>query len=560
MAVLSGAASQARHRVSATFWVLLSYLLIGLVALTLRVRDLGGFVRLDEINFWMQRSLLFLDALRSGDYAATAISTHPGVTTISRRCAWIRRHKTEAPHSAYIRIMCLMRFYNEAKNYSKIKRGFFYLRRIMRRYSLLICTLVAATLFAGCGAGSGTSTPQPAPAAAAPQASAAPGAPPAAAATPQASAPPATAAPQNQETPVATAGNLATAKIALKQIADGLEQPVYATHAGDNSGRLFVVEKRGRIIILRDGAPAETPFLDISDRVGSSGSDQGLLSVAFHPQFAQNGRFFVDYTDRSGDTVISRFQANGDAADPDSETVLLKIDQPYANHNGGLVLFGPDNYLYIGMGDGGSGGDPQGNGQNRQALLGKMLRIDVDGGEPYGIPSDNPWPTGGDARPEVWAYGLRNPWRFSFDRANGDLYIADVGQGEYEEIDVQRAGSAAGQNYGWNIAEGSHCFRSQSCDTNGLLAPVAEYDHSQGCSITGGYVYRGAAFPSLQGLYFYGDYCSGKVWVLSETSPGRWEQRELLQSDASISSFGEDQAGELYLTDLSGKLYQVVEG
>jgi glucose/arabinose dehydrogenase len=323
---------------------------------------------------------------------------------------------------------------------------------------------------------------------------------------------------------------------------------------------MFVVEKRGRIVIVRDGTPAETPFLDISDRVGSSGSEQGLLSVAFHPQFAQNGRLFVDYTDRSGDTVISRFQANGDAADPDSETVLLKIDQPYANHNGGLVLFGPDNYLYIGMGDGGSGGDPQGNGQNRQALLGKMLRIDVDNGDPYGIPRDNPWPTGGDARPEVWAYGLRNPWRFSFDRATGDLYIADVGQGEYEEIDIQRAGSAAGQNYGWNIAEGGHCFRSQSCDTNGMLAPIAEYDHSQGCSITGGYVYRAAAFPSLQGLYFYGDYCSGKIWALSETSPGHWEQRELLQSSASISSFGEDQAGELYLTDLGGKLYQVVEG
>jgi glucose/arabinose dehydrogenase len=224
-----------------------------------------------------------------------------------------------------------------------------------------------------------------------------------------------------------------------------------------------------------------------------------------------------------------------------------------------MVEFGPDGYLYIGMGDGGSAGDPQGNGQDLQALLGKLLRLDVDGGDPYGIPEDNPWADGSDGRPEVWAYGLRNPWRFSFDRATGDLYIADVGQGEYEEINVQRTGDKAGQNYGWNIAEGNHCFRSQSCDTNGMVVPIAEYDHSQGCSITGGYVYRGAAFPSLQGLYFYGDYCSGRVWALGETAGG-WEQRELLQDNLNISSFGEDQAGELYLTDLSGKLYQVVEG
>jgi glucose/arabinose dehydrogenase len=356
----------------------------------------------------------------------------------------------------------------------------------------------------------------------------------------------------------ALAQDAAALSIAFEKVADGFGRPVQAIDPDDGSGRLFVVEKRGRIVLLRDGAAAAAPFLDISDRVGSSGSEQGLLSVAFHPQFGQNGRLFVNYTNIDGDTVISRFQASGDSADPQSEVVLLTIDQPYQNHNGGLALFGPDGYLYIGMGDGGSAGDPQGNGQNRQALLGKLLRLDVDGGEPYATPPDNPWPSGGDARPEVWAYGLRNPWRFSFDRATGDLYIADVGQGDYEEIDIARAGSGSGQNYGWNIAEGEHCFRDRSCDNTGLVAPIAEYDHSLGCSITGGYVYRGTAFPSLQGLYFYGDYCSGRIWALSETTPGRWQQRELLQSQASISSFGEDQNGELYLTDLGGQLYQVV--
>jgi glucose/arabinose dehydrogenase len=350
-----------------------------------------------------------------------------------------------------------------------------------------------------------------------------------------------------------------TPKVALKLISDALDRPVYVTHAGDDD-RLFVVEKVGKIVLLRDGQLAAEPFLDISDRVGSSSSEQGLLSVAFHPKFAQNGRLFVNYTDRSGDTVISRFQAKGDSADPASETVLLKIDQPYPNHNGGLALFGPDGYLYIGMGDGGSAGDPQGNGQNLKSLLGKLLRLDVDRGDPYGIPPDNPWPSGDQARPEVWAYGLRNPWRFSFDRETGDLYIADVGQNQYEEIDFQPAASSGGENYGWNKMEAQHCYRASSCDNTSLVMPIAEYDHTQGCSITGGYVYRGAAFPQLQGLYFYGDYCSGRLWALSQPSPGRWEQHQLLGSGSRISSFGEDHAGELYLTDLNGGLYQVVAG
>jgi len=425
----------------------------------------------------------------------------------------------------------------------------------MRHFSVLLGSFIAIALLAGCGGTSSTATPLPATTASAPATLSTANAPPAATSIPATAARPTVTSPT-----AAAAGDPAAPKIALKLISDALNGPVYVTAAGDGSGRLFVVEKRGRIMLLRGGAPAQTPFLDISDRVGSSGSEQGLFSVAFHPQFARNGRLFVDYTDRDGDTVISRFQASGDSADPASEVVLLHIPQPYPNHNGGLVLFGPDGYLYIGMGDGGSAGDPQGNGQNRTALLGKLLRLDVDHGDPYAIPPDNPWPSGGDARPEVWAYGLRNPWRFSFDRATGDLYIADVGQGNYEEIEVQRAASTAGQNYGWNMMEGNHCYARRSCDQGAFVAPVAEYDHGFGCSITGGYVYRGAAFPALQGFYFYGDYCSGLMWALRETAPGQWAQHEVLQSKLHISSFGEDQAGELYLTDLGGGLYQVVEG
>jgi glucose/arabinose dehydrogenase len=427
----------------------------------------------------------------------------------------------------------------------------------MSRYPLLLCSLAAAVLIASCGgAASSSVTPLPAPtvALAAPTAM-----PPALTAVPTSAAAQPGSAPQPAAS-LAPAADPANVRIGLKLISDAVEQPVYVTQPADDSGRLFVVEKRGRIVALHAGSPTPATFLDISNRVGSSGSEQGLLSVALHPQFAQNGRLFVDYTDRNGDTVISRFQASGDRADPNTEAVLLTIDQPYPNHNGGLVLFGPDGYLYIGMGDGGSGGDPQGNGQNRGVLLGKLLRLDVDHGDPYAIPPDNPWPGGGDIRPELWVYGLRNPWRFSFDRATGDLYIADVGQGEYEEIDVQPAQSRGGANYGWNITEGLHCFRGSSCTRGGLVAPIAEYDHSEGCSITGGYVYRGSAFPSLQGLYFYGDYCSGRIWALRQVAAGQWEQHELLQRDLNISSFGEDQAGELYLTDLSGALYQVVEG
>lgn len=433
------------------------------------------------------------------------------------------------------------------------------------RFLFGVC-LVALAL-AGCGtASTGANQAAAPPASASTAATPAPttdtgsppeGVPPAAA-TPGASAnhPPASNA--AVDAPIDEAA-LNRVRLAVQPITRNLDQPVYATHAGDGSGRLFVVEKPGRIQIVRDGAVDQTPFLDITDRVGSSGSEQGLLSVAFHPAYAENGQLFVNYTDRNGDTVIARFQASGDTADPNSETVLLQIDQPYRNHNGGLVKFGPDGYLYIGMGDGGSAGDPENNGQRLDTLLGKLLRLDVDGSAPYAIPVSNPWADGQGARPEIWAYGLRNPWRFAFDRQTGDLYTADVGQNRIEEVSVQPADSSGGENYGWNILEGSDCFQALRCDHEGTVLPVAEYTHDQGCSITGGYVYRGANFPQLNGIYLFGDYCSGQVWMLRELAPGRWWQRAALQTDLQISSFGEDQAGELYITSLSdGGLYRVV--
>ena len=349
--------------------------------------------------------------------------------------------------------------------------------------------------------------------------------------------------------------------VALKLVTNDLKRPVFVTHAGDGSGRIFVVEKGGTIAIVRDGQRAPNPFLDITDLIRSSGSEQGLLGLAFHPDYKNNGRFFVYYTATNGDNTLASYKVSSDAdvADPATGTVMFAEADPAPNHNGGMIAFGPDNYLYVGLGDGGSGGDPWGNGQNRNALLGKLLRLDVDHAAPYAIPQDNPWPSGGDARPEVWAYGLRNPWRFSFDRATGDLYIGDVGQGQYEEIDFQPAGEPGGRNYGWNVREGMHCYNESSCETNGFVDPVAEYSHAQGCSVTGGYVYRGPAMPQFQGNYVYGDYCSGLIWTLKQTAPGQWAQSDLLDSGRGISSFGEDEAGELYLTDIGDNgLYQFV--
>ena len=354
--------------------------------------------------------------------------------------------------------------------------------------------------------------------------------------------------------------------IALEPAFTGFQEPVYVTHAGEDSSgasRLFIVEKGGRIFLVENSVVQPTPFLDITDRVGSEGSEQGLLSVAFPPDFTASGLFYVDYTDQRGDTVVARYQllaGESRQADSNSEQKILQIEQPAANHNGGQLQFGPDGYLYIGMGDGGRAGDPWGNAQNPDVLLGKLLRISVTGTETYTVPGDNPFLGRPDARPEIWALGVRNPWRFAFDRATGDLYIADVGQNQYEEVDFQPAASPGGENYGWDLMEASHCFEPPAgCDTSGLVLPVAEYDHTQGCSITGGYIYRGTRYPQMAGVYFFGDFCSGNIWGLRQESSGEWKMALLLNTGVSISSFGEDATGEIYVVGYSdGIIYHLV--
>ncbi len=356
---------------------------------------------------------------------------------------------------------------------------------------------------------------------------------------------------------------LSQLSIDFEPVADGFEQPLFVTGAGDGSGRLFVVEKAGRIWIMRDGKRSKTPFLDISRNV-STNSERGLLGLAFSQSFAEDKLFYINYTDKDGTTTVSRFFAEGDAADVASEQVLLKIKQPYANHNGGMIAFGPDGNLYIGMGDGGSGGDPEGNGQNLGVLLGKMLRIDVARDNSatrdteYGIPPDNPFANKQGASREIWAYGLRNPWRFSFDRTTGDLWIGDVGQSAREEIDFQAADSRGGENYGWNAYEGTHVYPPKSKARKGeFVQPIVEYDRGAGQSVTGGYVYRGSAQSALTGTYFYADYSSGRVWGLRRTGDGA-ETRELADTKMNVVSFGEDDGGELYLVDFAGAIYRVV--
>lgn len=339
--------------------------------------------------------------------------------------------------------------------------------------------------------------------------------------------------------------------IALEPVVSGgLRHPVYVTHAGDGSGRLFVVEQPGRIRIVTGGRLLEAPFLDLTDRV-RYGGEQGLLGLAFHPAYRANGRFFVNYVRRSdGATVIAEFRVSSDPdrAQP-AEKPLLVVAQPYPNHKGGMVEFGPDGLLYLALGDGGSAGDPGNRAQNTHELLGKLLRIDVDRGTPYAIPRDNPF-AGGGGRPEIFAYGLRNPWRFSFDRETGELWAADVGQDDWEEIDLVTRGG----NYGWRIMEGAHCFRPrEGCARGGLIPPVAEYGHEQGrCAITGGYVYRGRRLPALRGAYIYGDYCSGELFALTEGRPHR-----LLKTELQIASFGQDQDGELYVVDHGGTIHRI---
>jgi glucose/arabinose dehydrogenase len=349
--------------------------------------------------------------------------------------------------------------------------------------------------------------------------------------------------------------------VSLEQVGSGFEQPLYLTHAGDGSGRVFVVEKRGRVSLLEDGERVTPAFLDIVSKVQSNGYEQGLLGLAFHPNYEENGFFFIYYTDRqTNNQVVSRFTVSADdpnAADVNSEKEILRMEDPFGNHNGGHMLFGADGYLYIGTGDGGAAGDPLGAGQSTENLLGKILRIDVDNGDPYGIPADNPFVNGGGA-PEVWHFGLRNPWRFSFDRQTQDMYIGDVGQNKYEEISLAPAGSK-GLNFGWNRMESFHCFPfGNGCDQSGLTLPIAEYDHALGISVTGGYVYRGEAFPDMQGTYFYADFGSTKLWALRQNAEGRWENTELPSAGFAVSSFGEDEAGEIYLTDFSlGSIYKL---
>jgi glucose/arabinose dehydrogenase len=352
-------------------------------------------------------------------------------------------------------------------------------------------------------------------------------------------------------------GALTATTVRLEQVGDRFRNPVYITSPNGDS-RLFVVEQAGRIRIIKNGRVVDQPFLDISTRV-RSGGEQGLLSMAFHPQYRTNGWFYVNFTDRNGDTHIERFKVSGnpDVADLASMLLVLKIDQPYTNHNGGLVMFGTDGMLYIGMGDGGSGGDPKGNGQNPHALLGKLLRINVSRADPYTIPVGNPFANGQGGAPEVWATGMRNPWRFSFDRTAGLLYIGDVGQNREEEIDVAPA-SKAGINYGWNIMEGTSCYRSPGCNHNGLQAPALSYlQHDGGCSVIGGYVYRGRRIPEIVGHYFYSDYCGG--WLRSfhyqngvATDRRTWN----IPSIGNVVSFGEDSAGELYIVAENGKIFR----
>ncbi|MBI2077374.1 MAG: PQQ-dependent sugar dehydrogenase [Euryarchaeota archaeon] len=370
--------------------------------------------------------------------------------------------------------------------------------------------------------------------------------------------PPATTTTGAPATPTGTSPAQGSYK--LTKVVDGLVRPLYVTHAGDGSGRVFIVEQRGVVHVLKNGLLLPTPFLDISALVTTQGNEQGLLGLAFYPDYATSGRFIVDYSrsasgTENGDTVVARYKvtSNPDVADPASAEVLLTIDQPQSNHNGGLVKFGPDGMLYIASGDGGgaddddAGHDPvQGNGQSLETLLGKLLRIDVSGEGPYKIPADNP-SLGANAKKEIWAYGLRNPWRFSFDRATGDLFIADVGQLLWEEIDYQPKASKGGENYGWRVWEGSHLWRPGTALV-GDTKPVAEYPHGTGhCSITGGYVYRGPKVPALQGFYLVGDYCTGQLWTLVKQN-AEWRLAELQDTPYLISSFGEDEAGELYLT------------
>ncbi len=355
--------------------------------------------------------------------------------------------------------------------------------------------------------------------------------------------------------------------LGLQLVVGGLNDPVDIANAGDS--RLFVVEQDGLIRIIDGGTLLPAPFLDIDSKVNSGGNERGLLGLAFHPSYASNGYFYVNYTNASGNTIIARYSVTGDpnVADPMSELVIMSIVQDFSNHNAGDLNFGPDGYLYIGMGDGGSGGDPNNRSQDGQSLLGKMLRIDVDntsGGNNYDIPANNPFVGDAGVLDEIWALGLRNPWRFSFDSGTGDMYIADVGQDSWEEINFQPASSSGGENYGWRCYEGNSTFNTAGCGPiGGYDFPIQVYNNNfaTGCSVTGGYVYRGVTYSKMQGKYFYVDYCSGNFWMLEPDGIGGWTNTFLKKlSTFSYSSFGVDENNELYIADIStGSIYQVID-
>jgi glucose/arabinose dehydrogenase len=349
--------------------------------------------------------------------------------------------------------------------------------------------------------------------------------------------------------------------LTARLVASGLHSPLDLQAAAGDRERLYVAEQGGRIRLILNGQVQPAPFLDVSGRI-SGGGERGLLGLAFHPQFATNRRFFVNYTNPGGDTHVSEFRAtSGDAADPGSERVLLAVAQPFANHNGGGLAFDAAGRLLIALGDGGSGGDPFRNGQRLDTLLGKILRLDVDSGAPYAVPADNPFRGTAGAAPEIWAYGLRNPFRIAVDRSTGDLYVGDVGQNRVEEIDVGLASRRGGENYGWNVTEGSQCYSPASgCNRTGLTLPVYEYTHSEGCSVTGGVVYRGCRMPDLAGTYFFGDFCSGLVRSFRLANGQATDVRDWtagLRGVDSPTAFGLDADGEVLVVDYDGEVYRL---
>lgn len=357
-------------------------------------------------------------------------------------------------------------------------------------------------------------------------------------------------APANQ-TPV-------TIRYELASLVSGLSSPVDIQIPPDATERLFIVEQAGVVRVVQGGVLLATPFIDIGSAV-TSGGERGLLGMGFHPDYAVNRRFFLNYTRTvSGQlqSVVAEFQTSaGDANVADTPArVVISVDQPFDNHNGGQIRFGPDGYLYVGWGDGGSRGDPLGNGQNMDTFLGKLLRIDVDSTQPYVVPPDNPFVGQAGIRPEIWASGFRNPWRFSFDGSTGRLFVADVGQSSFEEVDIVTKGG----NYGWNIMEGLHCFEPPAgCATAGLELPIVEYNHGEGSSVTGGFIYRGSAMTELQGRYLFGDFITGRIWSLEEDTSGAWTRNLLLDTSLNISCFGLDRAGELLVTDYGGSVFRL---